>query len=126
MSCGSDGVLKAHDAEDFSLDATQEFTPTNSDQIHAFALANQVRAKTLRSNFEENLGQTLSRVAALAHYPTCNLPQGDVMALGREDGTVALHKYPSLEYEADVARFTLAVNTVAFSSSDKLLATGGK
>ena len=46
--------------------------------------------------------------------------------MGREDGTVALHKYPSLEYEADVARFTLAVCAVAFSKEDRLLAAGGE
>jgi len=61
------------------------------------------------------------RVCDLFHTP-----QGDLIALGRDDGTVVLHNFKTLEYEADVARFTLAVRAVTFNSSDKLLATGGK
>jgi len=50
LTCGSDGALKVHSANDFDADAIQEHTPENSDTIHAFALSNQVTTDPLKKH----------------------------------------------------------------------------
>ena len=45
VSCGTDGVLKAHDLADFDAEETQSHHPENSDTINAFAMGSQVQLR---------------------------------------------------------------------------------
>jgi len=74
VSCGSDGVLKAHTGEDFAADAEKEFTPTNSDTIHAFALANQVARQFFAPNIRKaplTLSLSLARCRLTVLFGQC-------------------------------------------------------